>query len=208
MPSTDTTITMKIVSKLVAGLLAGLAVSHAIAAPYWVPIVQQAQLTHRASAPTTRENWYGFSPDGIGMPLVLYGIYSARQSIHVLSYVLTNRDIIAALAEKAREGVPVTVVVDYGESIAKDRGGYIRKGLDYLARSGVKVCSSNAYKIMHDKDMVLDGRSVQTGSINYTGSGERANSEDAVLAWNDLETAAGFEQHFQSRLATCQPIGE
>lgn len=192
---------------IAAGLLAGLSISNANAAQaYWVPLIQKSESTHTASAPAGRENWYGFSPDGLGMPLVLYGIYSARQSIHVLAYVLTNRQIIEALARKAQDGVTVTVVVDYGESIQNDRDGYIRRGLLYLAHSGAQVCSTAAFLRMHDKSMVIDGRSVQDGSINYTGAGEHSNSEDAVLEWNDVDTAVGFEQHFQSRLATCRPL--
>jgi phosphatidylserine/phosphatidylglycerophosphate/cardiolipin synthase-like enzyme len=196
------------ITRILAGLAAGfsMAMVQAQPQPYYYPLVQQAYANRQASAPTGRENWFGFSPDGIAMPLVLYGIYSARESIHVLAYIITNREILAALAAKAQQGVPVTVVIDYGESIAKDNSGYIRRGLAMLAASGATVCATRAFRLMHDKSMVLDGRSVQNGSINYTGSGENDNSEDATIQWNDLAEAAGFEQHFQSRFATCQPI--
>jgi phosphatidylserine/phosphatidylglycerophosphate/cardiolipin synthase-like enzyme len=196
------------VSYAIAGLAAGLTVAtaHAANVGYWYLIVREAVQTHHASAPDRRENWSGFSPDGIGMPLVLYGIYSARQTIHVLAYLITNRDIISALAEKARQGVQVTVVVDYGESIEKDRNGYIRRGLRFLSDNGVAVCATSAFRLMHDKSMVIDGRHVQTGSINYTGAAEQSNSEDALIAWNDPENAVGFEQHFSSRQATCQSV--
>ncbi|WP_234745257.1 MULTISPECIES: phospholipase D-like domain-containing protein [Burkholderiaceae] len=119
---------------------------------------------------------------------------------------MTYRPLLAALADKARAGVQVTVVVDYGESIANDRDGYIRRGLAYLQRAGATVCAVDAYRLTHDKMMVLDGRSVQTGSINYTEAGALHNSEDAVIEWNDANSAAGFERHFQSRFALCHPI--
>ena len=194
--------------QIAAAILASSAMTTSVAqaAPSWTPLVLEAQTTHAAVAPPGRENWYGFSPDGIGMPLVLYGIYSAHESVHVLAYLLTNREIIAALAEKARQHVSVSVVVDYGESITKDRTGYIRSGLAFLQSSGAQVCATSAFRLMHDKSMVIDRRSVQTGSINYTESAEKLNSEDAVIAWNDVQEAAGFEHHFQSRLATCQPV--
>jgi phosphatidylserine/phosphatidylglycerophosphate/cardiolipin synthase-like enzyme len=181
-------------------------VASAIASP-WSAQIDAAQTSHVAIAPAQRVNWYGFSPDQDGMGLVMFGVYSARTSIHMLAYLLTYRPLIAALAEKARAaGVQVSVVVDYGESIEKDRSGYIRARLTYLQRAGVTVCAVDAYRLMHDKDIVLDGRSVQTGSINYTEAGARQNSEDAMIAWNDLDAAAGFEQHFASRLAQCHPI--
>ncbi|ANB77994.1 phosphatidylserine synthase (plasmid) [Paraburkholderia phytofirmans OLGA172] len=187
-------------------IIVALACRDACASDSWATEVQQAVQTRTATAPSTRENWHAFSPDGIGMPLVMFGVYSAHQSIHMLAYVLTYRPLLEALAQKAREGVTVSVVVDYNENIANDRDAYIQRGLAYLARSGATVCATDQYKIMHDKDMVLDGRSIQTGSINYTKAGTFSNSEDAVIEWNDTAGAADFERHFQSRLATCRPI--
>lgn len=180
-------------------------VASAIASP-WSAQIDAAQASHQAVAPTQRVNWYAFSPDQDGMGLVMYGVYSAHTSIHMLAYLITYRPLIAALAEKARAGVQVSVVVDYGESIEKDRSGYIRAGLTYLQHAGVSVCAVDAYRLLHDKATVYDSRSVQTGSINYTEAGARQNSEDAMIAWNDPETAAGFEQHFASRFAQCHPI--
>lgn len=172
----------------------------------WSTHLETARATHTASAPSERVNWFAFSPEDQGMDLVMYGVYSARQSIHILSYVMTYRPLLQALADKARSGVQVSVVVDYGESIANDRGGYIRQGLAYLQKAGATVCAIDAYRISHDKTMVLDGRSVQTGSINYTAAGARENSEDAVIEWNDVDSAAGFERHFLTRLAQCRPL--
>ncbi|WP_431229201.1 phospholipase D-like domain-containing protein [Burkholderia contaminans] len=56
--------------------------------------------------------------------------------------------------------------------------------------------------------MVLDGRSVQTGSINYTAAGAQSNSENVVIGWNDLAMAEAFEQHFRSRLTQCRPLDQ
>ncbi|VVD30989.1 Phosphatidylserine synthase (plasmid) [Paraburkholderia dioscoreae] len=189
-----------------ACILAALACRTAMASASWAELVEQSVQTHSATAPTGRENWHAFSPDGIGMPMVMYGVYSARQSIHMLAYVLTYRPLLQALAQRARDGVAVSVVVDYKENIANDRDGYIRRGLAYLAKSGATVCANDQFKMLHDKTIILDGRHVQTGSINYTQAGAQTNSEDAVIEWNDLAGAAAFEQHFQSRLATCRPI--
>lgn len=130
-------------------IIVALACRDAGASDSWATEVQQAVQTRTATAPSTRENWHAFSPDGIGMPLVMFGVYSAHQSIHMLAYVLTYRPLLEALAQKAREGVTVSVVVDYNENIANDRDGYIQRVLAYLARSGATVCATDQYKIMH-----------------------------------------------------------
>lgn len=171
-----------------------------------VPVSGYAEGT--VMPPVDRVNSYAFSPDGKGMDLVLYGVNTARRSIHVLAYVMTYRPLIEALAAKARAGVDVEIAVDYTESVANDRRGYIRRGLDYLASAGAVVCVVDRYRLMHDKAMVLDHRSVQTGSINYTAAGAQSNSENVVIEWNDLAMAEAFEQHFRSRLVQCRPLAQ
>ncbi|RQQ79040.1 phospholipase D family protein [Burkholderia stagnalis] len=192
----------------VLSVAVGAALSPAIFASPWTAQLAASATTHLAAAPAERANWYAFAPEDNGMSLVLYGVYSARKSIHVLAYVMTYRPLLEALAAKSRAGVQVAIAVDYGESIANDRGRYVRRGLDYLARAGVFICVVDRFKLMHDKTMILDGRSVQTGSINYSAAGAKANSENAVIEWNDLQSAEAFEQHFQSRLSGCRPLAQ
>ncbi|WP_080398252.1 MULTISPECIES: phospholipase D-like domain-containing protein [Burkholderia] len=189
-------------------LFVAAALPPAVHASPWTAQLDSVATTHLAVAPVDRVNWYAFAPEDNGMELVLYGVHSARRSIHVLAYVMTYRPLLEALATKSRAGVQVAVAVDYGESIANDRGGYIRRGLDYLARAGVYVCAVDRFKLMHDKTMILDGRSIQTGSINYSSAGAKANSENAVIEWNDLQSAEAFEKHFQSRLSGCRPLAQ
>ncbi|MDF0506836.1 phospholipase D family protein [Burkholderia cenocepacia] len=160
------------------------------------------------SAPAGRVNSVAFSPDGNGMELVLYGVSTAHRSIHVLAYVMTYRPLIDALAAKALSGVDVSIAVDYSESIVNDRTGSIRRGLDYLVRAGATVCVVDRYRLMHDKSMILDQQSVQTGSINYSAAGAKSNSENVVVAWNDPALAEAFERHFQSRMSQCRARGQ
>lgn len=187
---------------------AGTALPLTVHASPWTAQLEAAVTTQVAVAPAERVNWYAFSPEDNGMDLVMYGVRSARKSIHALAYVMTYRPLIEALASKARAGVEVAIAVDYGESIANDRTGYIRRGLEYLARAGVSVCVVDRFKLLHDKTMILDSRSVQTGSVNYSAAGANANSENAVIEWNDLQSAEAFERHFRSRVSQCRPFAQ
>ncbi|ABX19849.1 phospholipase D family protein (plasmid) [Burkholderia multivorans] len=200
--------TLKLLSWTAPAVIAGCIAELAIALAAFASPVASVATVLTTAAPEGRVTSYAFSPDGKGMDLVLYGVGSAHRSIHVLAYVMTYRPLIEALAAKARAGVPVAIAVDYGESIANDRDGYIRRGLDYLARAGAAICVVDRYRLMHDKAMILDHRSVQTGSINYTAAGAKSNSENVVIAWNDPVLAEAFEQHFRSRLAQCRPLDQ
>jgi phosphatidylserine/phosphatidylglycerophosphate/cardiolipin synthase-like enzyme len=53
--------------------------------------------------------------------------------------------------------------------------------------------------IHHDKCIVVDGRTVEAGSFNYTQAAARSNSENVLVIWNDLQVAARYLGHWRSR---------
>lgn len=154
-------------------------------------------------APTGRQIEVGFSPEGTAEPLVLKAIRSARQSIHVMAYVMSEPDIEAALARAARSHIEVVVEADYHENIEEDRTGVIHRRLDELVQSGATVCVIRAFPIFHDKVMIVDGRHVETGSYNYSVQAKLHNSENALVLWNMPELASQYEAHFRSRIPVC-----
>ncbi|MGH8388743.1 MAG: phospholipase D-like domain-containing protein [Pseudomonas sp.] len=80
------------------------------------------------------------------------------------------------------EGVTVPLTTSLGEVIA--------------AHTGQQV-DSNA--IHHDKLMVVDGMTVETGSFNFTAAAAKSNSENALVVWNDPALAETYLNHWQSR---------
>jgi len=52
---------------------------------------------------------------------------------------------------------------------------------------------------LHDKFIVTEGRTVETGSFNYTRAGGRRNSENALVIGDMPEFADRNLQHWQSR---------
>lgn len=156
-----------------------------------------------AVAPATAQIEVGFSPEGTAVTLVLKAIRSARVSIHVMAYVMSNPEITGALARAAQSGVQVYVQVDYKQNVTEDRRGSTRNRLNELARAGATVCTIDAFPIFHDKVMVIDGQHVQTGSFNYSTQAARRNSENALVLWNAPQLASQYEAHFRSRIPVC-----
>jgi phosphatidylserine/phosphatidylglycerophosphate/cardiolipin synthase-like enzyme len=126
----------------------------------------------------------GFSPEGSAERLVLKAICTARHSIHLSAYSFTSPAVVKALIEAHRHGVDVAVVADRKSNLVEDRSGKGRIALDLLSGAGVGVRTIDVYPIHHDKFMVIDGESVETGSFNYTTSAARYNSENAVVIWH------------------------
>lgn len=131
----------------------------------------------------------GFSPGGTATRLILNAIANASTSIDVAAYSFTSKPIALALVDASRRGVRVRVVAD-----AKANSHY--SSVTFLANHGVAVRKNGRYAIMHNKFMVLDGKSVETGSYNYTSSAEKRNAENAVLISDVPHTAAAYTQEF------------
>ncbi|MFM0554619.1 phospholipase D family protein [Paraburkholderia sediminicola] len=147
----------------------------------------------------------GFSPEGSAERLVLKAICTARHSVHLSAYSFTSPAIVQALIDAHRRGVDVAVVADRKSNLVEDRSGKGRIALDLLSGAGVGVRTIDVYPIHHDKFMVIDGESVETGSFNYTTSAARYNSENAVVMWHVPVVAQAYQQHWQSRFNQGRP---
>ena len=139
----------------------------------------------------------GFSPDGSAERLVLGAIAGARHSIQLAAYGFTASAVAKALIAAHKRGVRVRVLLDWKANFEDDRR-YARHAIGALLTAGVAVRSIDAYPIFHDKFMVIDGRSVQTGSYNYSVSAARYNAENVLVVWNDPALAAAYARNWES----------
>ncbi|OGR52594.1 MAG: hypothetical protein A2049_05490 [Elusimicrobia bacterium GWA2_62_23] len=121
-------------------------------------------------------NKIDFLIDGAVLPAAEAAIRGARHSIHIEVYQLQADDIGWALArllaEKAREGVQVRLLVDfYGSGVKK--GVEIQKLLAFLRESGAEARTNDSARWTgsrdHRKVMVVDGVLGFTGGMNIGG---------------------------------------
>jgi phosphatidylserine/phosphatidylglycerophosphate/cardiolipin synthase-like enzyme len=120
----------------------------------------------------------GFSPSGTAGDLVVKAIQSAKKTIHVAAYGMTSKEVADALIAAAKRGVKVQVMADSGA--AKSQYSMVKS----LQAAGIAVRMDKKYAIMHNKFMVIDGLSVQTGSYNYTKNADKSNAENVLVVWN------------------------
>ena len=142
---------------------------------------------------------YAFSPREGAEKLVLKVIGSARSEIRMMAYALTSASVVDALIEARRRGVDVAVVADYEENVTKDKKGLARAALSALVNAGCRVRTISAYQIHHDKVIVADRESVETGSFNFTSSAAGRNSENVMVVWKNPDLARGYLAHWQDR---------
>ncbi|MGL4859494.1 MAG: phospholipase D family protein [Enterobacteriaceae bacterium] len=134
----------------------------------------------------------GFSPSAgkSALQIVINTIDSARRSIDVAAYSFTSKPVAAALVAAKNRGVSVRVVAD--EKANNDR----YTAVTFLANQGVPVRLNAQYAIMHNKFMVVDSETVQTGSFNYTASAAQHNAENVILIQNVPTLAATYHAEF------------
>ena len=144
-----------------------------------------------------------FSP-GIGdlnaEELVIETIGTARQSIRLAAYAFTSKPIARALLAAKRRGVDVQAVLD--KSNLSERYG----AAQYLANTGIPVRIDSEYAAMHDKFMVIDSHTVQTGSFSYTSTAASANAENAMVVRNHASFASEYATEWQRLWKESQPL--
>lgn len=137
----------------------------------------------------------GFSPEGSARALVLETIGSATHRIQILAYAFQADDIMQALVQATRRGVTVQVVVDK----TRNQNKTSKAAMDFVTRHGVELRTNDHYHLHHDKTIIVDGTTVETGSFNFAASAETRNSENVVVIRDMPDVARQYLAHWQSR---------
>ena len=143
----------------------------------------------------------GFSPEGSARTLVLETIGSAKHSIQMLAYAFQAPDIMQALVDAEKRGVDVRVVIDKKRNVGKTS----KKAMDFVTSNGVELRTNDQFHIHHDKTIIVDGTTVETGSFNFALSAETVNSENVVVIRDMPEVSRQYIAHWQSRWDLGEP---
>jgi phosphatidylserine/phosphatidylglycerophosphate/cardiolipin synthase-like enzyme len=139
-----------------------------------------------------------FSPSGGATAAVVAAINEARHTVHLAAYRFTSRPIAEALVTIHARGVEVAVVLDRGNATGPDSLA------TFLADRQVPVRLDTRVAVMHDKFLVVDGLSVETGSFNYTRAAEEQNAENVIILRDSPDVAAPYEREWQRLWAESQ----
>lgn len=129
----------------------------------------------------------GFSPGGTALTLVLKAIKASKVSIEMAAYELTSLPVAEALVERAQNGVKIRIVADWKAS--KDKSSVI----PFLKKEGISIRVDKKYAIHHHKFMVIDLKTLETGSFNYTKGAALHNAENVIVLWNTEQPALTYE---------------
>lgn len=133
---------------------------------------------------------FAFSPGKESTKLVSNVIRSATKTIRVSAYSFTSKPLADDLVAAHRKGVDVKVVLD------KSNVTSMYSVVTVLTAAGIPTRIDSKHPIAHSKYMVVDERTVETGSFNYTKSAIR-NSENVVVFWNSPEIAKTYSGNWE-----------
>lgn len=152
----------------------------------------RASSFHGESAPEAREIAVNsrvivaFSPNGQATNVIVDAIHHAKNQILVQAYSFTSKPILSALVDARERGVDVEIIADK----ENDKGKY--SGATYMDHHGVPVWIDDTVHIAHNKVMIFDGKSVLTGSFNFSMAAQKDNAENILLVENSPELAAAY----------------
>lgn len=131
-----------------------------------------------------------FSPRGGATEAAVRHIEGAKEEIKLLAFYFTSKEITQAVERASARGVKVQIVLDRSQPTA--RGNKIKELLD----AGVEVRIDGKHPIMHNKVILIDRKTVLTGSFNFSASAENRNAENMLICTN-AEQAKLYGENWQ-----------
>lgn len=139
-----------------------------------------------------------FSPKGGCTEAVVANLNKATSTVIVQAYSFTSAPIAKALVDAQKRGVKVRVILDKSQRTEQ------YSEADFLLHAGVPTWIDAKHAIAHNKIMVIDGKTILTGSFNFTKAAEENNAEN-LLVIQDQKLAYTYTTNWQAHLSHSEP---
>ena len=157
--------------------------------------------------------------DGVAGRTLIQAIDDSQSSVQIATAHFRRRDVYDALERALKRGVKVELVLD-GQEYDSDTPRTLEDGdtthLDeFLATKGASVkykmysryWNHGTAKQMHAKYMIVDGRSVLTGSFNWSENAELKTFENLVLL-NEGGLGSDLMDDYEANFTKISSYGE
>jgi phosphatidylserine/phosphatidylglycerophosphate/cardiolipin synthase-like enzyme len=136
-----------------------------------------------------------FSPKGGCTEAVVQELQAARREILVLAYSFTSQPIAKALVDAKLRGVHVDIVLDHSNEKEE------HTDLHFFLEQGLVPLIDPKHAIAHNKVMILDGRTILTGSFNFTNQAEHENAENLLIIKGHPDIVSSYRKDFAGHKA-------
>jgi phosphatidylserine/phosphatidylglycerophosphate/cardiolipin synthase-like enzyme len=135
-----------------------------------------------------------FSPNGNCTQAVIEQIANAQKTLKVQAYYVTSAPIAKAVVDAKNRGVEVTVVLDKSQQTAA------YSSATFFANAGIPTHIDAHHAIAHNKIILIDDKTIITGSFNFTRAAEESNAENLLILSDKPELMAAYQQNFSEHL--------
>ncbi len=122
-------------------------------------------------------------------------IEQSKEYIDVSVYSINNKKLVDALIRAYRRGIKLRILTDKVQAAGKSS-----KIWDLIA-AGVPLRVHTHKRIMHTKVAIYDGKSVSSGSFNWTEPAVHKNEEVCDIFVDDPQYTAQHQKLFDQRWA-------
>lgn len=132
-----------------------------------------------ASAYTFPENTHYelcFTPQHNCTEMLVQRINEAKTNIRMQGYSFTSYPIAKALVKAHERGVDVKGIFDKS-NFTKNYFSFA----PYLKKHGIPIWKDSMVGIAHNKVMIIDDQTVETGSFNFTKAAQKKNAENMLI---------------------------
>lgn len=128
---------------------------------------------------------------------IITHINSSKKEIQLAIYTFTRPSIYKALANAQRRNVKVEI--KYDDEVAEWKG--MQVAIEYMEKAGITCTKITPKKgktgKMHNKYLIIDKKTVITGSYNYTTAATKLNYENIIVV-QSTKIATDFHKNFTS----------
>lgn len=132
-------------------------------------------LEEKVEQPKVQASTVFFSPGEYCLNAIVSQIESARKTLDICVFTISDDRISDAIVDRHESRVRVRILTDNEKLM--DVGSDIER----LVRAGIPVRVDRTQHHMHHKFAVIDGTTVVTGSYNWTRSACQYNEENIVI---------------------------
>lgn len=144
---------------------------------------------------------YHFSPKGGCTRAIVQELDKAHHEILLQAYSFSCPAIAAALIAARKRGISVQVLLDR----ANEKETFSELGP--LHEQGLDVLIDAHHAIAHNKIIIIDRRTLITGSFNFTRQAEQENAENMLIIKGYPELVRAYVQNFLLHREHCQKPG-
>ena len=107
--------------------------------------------------------------------VIVKALDDAKSSVRILAYSFTSARIAKAVVDAQKRGISVEVILDKTQKTSN------YSVADFLANQEVATRIDTGFSKAHNKIMIIDDKTVITGSFNFTSSAESKNAENLLI---------------------------